>query len=446
MPTLYPGNEPEFYIPHDQLPDTCLVDVKFSPDNEYLIITGNNALTYIYRNRVYMDNTGFYKLDWEYQHKPMAKSVVTFLGFGKDGIRDKFIIFPGNDDKIYQYEIIKNTLKFWSSYDISDAQYEQIHWLFVYVKYDFCKSELKVFISGSREINKKDGRFPGYIVNVSNYGKPKAPLAEFHSTLSFPIKTLLFNNNPDKSMLKNVPMYTYYNTPNKYSQQLIQHENYVYMSRYQYEQDFDTYNLCVRSFNFNSGKNYGHLLHNKIDSTDWTLYYYKGKSDDLQYTNTEIQLGHATYKFLDDHEIQNITATKNKIFIRSLFMPDFTLFVTRKMCVSDDLYMAVLHHDNTLTYELIKKYNIIRHYQKEDWHPSRWKVQKQQNVNFIQFFTPNNKYIIVHEKIWDQPKTQLGFILNVRGKYKNKLKNKRINSMLTPYLPPELIDIVKKYL
>jgi len=125
--TLNPGNEPEFYIPHDQLPDTQLKDIKLSPDSEYLTITGANALTYIYRRKA--DGSGFYKLNWSCQHGPSAKSVINFIGFDEHDIHNKFIIFLGDNNMIYQYELIDDTLELRNTLDISACGFSSIDWL-----------------------------------------------------------------------------------------------------------------------------------------------------------------------------------------------------------------------------------------------------------------------------------------------------------------------------
>jgi hypothetical protein len=125
--TLCIGNEPEFYIPHDQLPDIYLEDVKLSPDSEYLSVTGANSLTYIYRRKA--DGTGFYKLDWFCQHGPTAKSVVNFIGFGENDIQNKYILCPTNDGFIYQYELLGDTLELLSGLDIAKCGFRRIDWV-----------------------------------------------------------------------------------------------------------------------------------------------------------------------------------------------------------------------------------------------------------------------------------------------------------------------------
>ena len=146
--TLNPGNEPEFYIQHDQLPDTQLEDVKLSPDSEYLSVTGANSLTYIYRRKA--DGSGFYKLNWSCQHGPSAKSAINFVGFGENGIDRKNIICPVGGSHINQYEIIGDTLELHSTLDISNYGFDCIRWLICFTSpnYKTRAWQIIIFIIG----------------------------------------------------------------------------------------------------------------------------------------------------------------------------------------------------------------------------------------------------------------------------------------------------------
>lgn len=171
--TLNPGNEPEFYIQQDQLPDICIMDIKLSPDGNYLAITGSNALTYIYRRNPPTQHDGFYKLNWSCQHSRLAKSVVNFIGFDEDNIHQKHIICPVSESMIYQYEIQDDDrIVFRSSYDISHVGYHCIHWLICFTSINVATYELQVyiFIIGSHPID--DNQI-------------LSPMADYYTSISF---------------------------------------------------------------------------------------------------------------------------------------------------------------------------------------------------------------------------------------------------------------------
>jgi hypothetical protein len=94
--------------------------------------------------------------------------------------------------------------------------------------------------------------------------------------------------------------------------------------------------------------------------------------------------------------------------------------------------------EGEFTFEPIKKYKL-----------SSMPSQVQHKTMFIKFFTLDERYTTVYEKINGESTTEyqlrLGFILNVSGEQKQKMKLDRVNSILTPNLPPELISIITNY-
>lgn len=425
--TLNPGNEPEFYIPHEQLPDTRLEDIKLSPDSEYLAITGSNSLTYIYRRKA--DGSGFYKLDWACRHQRLAKSVVNFIGFGEYDITNKFIIFPGEDNMIYQYELnADDTVMFCNAYDISYMKYECIHWMFIYINdnanAESANNTLSIFISGSRPINALDF---DPVSELKNESQSLSPMAEFYSIINFKI----FD---EKQLFKNMETYNIGNTPKIYSKSIEKFGRLLLITKHIYNNQY--YEPYVECYHFISNVNDRRSIFQTINTP--TCVFYKYKDNDLPYNilynDTLIQYGYHIQDFIAEHQINEIKAIGDRFIIHSTFIPP--LDPVTKCLDSDCLFMGVIK-ENTLTYELIKKYKFSA---------TVLQVQKLMKIMFIKLFTLNTKYIAVHEKVKATNKLQVGFILNVYGDKKQKLKHERLNTVLATYLPPELIDIIQTYL
>jgi len=425
--TLNPGNEPEFYIQHDQLPDTHLEDIKLSPDSEYLAITGTNSLTYIYRRKP--DGSGFYKLDWSCQHQRLAKSVICFVGFGEHNIHNKFIIFPGENNMIYQYELnVDDTVMFCNAYNISYMKYECIHWMFIYINNnanaESANNTLTIFVSGSRPINALDFN---PVSKLKNTQQSLSPMAEFYSSVKFKI----FD---EKQLFKNMETYTIGNTPKIYSKSIEQFGHILLITKHIYNNQY--YEPCVECYHFISNVNDRWAIFQTIDTPTCVFYRYEDNNIpyNILHNATQIQYGPHNQDFIAEHEINEIKAIGDRFIIHSTFIPQ--LDPVTKCFDSDCLFMGVIK-ENKLTYEPIKKYKFTT---------TVLQVQHLMKTTFIKLFTLNTKYIAVHEKVKATKKLQVGFILNVYGTEKQKLKRERLNTVLATYLPPELIDIIQTYL
>jgi hypothetical protein len=424
MQTLNPGNEPEFYISGDQLPHMHLTDVKLSPDNNYLVITGANSVSYIYRRNPIKHADGFYKLDWSCQHSRLAKSVVNFIGFGTNYINSKYIIFPSNDNILYQYEINNDdTIKFCNAYNISEFAYECIHWLYAYyVAYDD-KNEVKknwtnaycsIFISGSRPINATD---------------TMSPMAEFYSTIKFKI------SNPGMIFENQTAIYCC-DIPRLYSKYIELFDDILIITKHvynnqHYEPSIETYhlstNICDRRPVFQL-----------IDSPSCVFYKQKDKhTANLLYNKSELQFKYNKQEFLPGHQINEVSALGYKFVIHSTFIPTDDMVPQTNLRDSEYLTLCAIKNGD-FTYEPIKKYN--------SYHSHKAELP---SVTFIKFFTLDKRYTAVYEKIKGEHTTEnqlrLGFILNVSGEQKQKVKSGRVNTILTEYLPPELISIITNY-
>ena len=447
--TLKPGNEPEFYISGDQLPHMHLTDVKLSPDGEYLSVTGANAVSYIYRRNPITHPDGFYKLDWSCRHPRLAKSVVNFIGFGTNYINSKYIIFPGSDNMLYQYKINNDdTIKFCNAYDIFEFAYECIHWLYAYyvtyddeaeVEEDCSNAYCSIFISGSRPINAKD---------------TMSPMAEFYSTIKFKISNpgMIFEKQIDINCSDIPRLYSKYielfddtvctgiesPAPKVNSSATgVTHDisvsgmliitKHVYNDQH-YEPTIETYhlstNICERRPVFQL-----------IDSPSCVFYKQKDKHmDNLLYNKSELQFRYNKQEFLPGHQINEVNAIGYKFVIHSTFIPTDDMAAQTNLHDCECLTLCTIKKGE-FTYEPIKKYKL-----------SSMASQVQQKTMFIKFFTLGEKYTVVYEKIKGENTLRLGFILNVSGEQKQKVKSDRVNTVLTEYLPTELIDIVQAYL
>jgi hypothetical protein len=423
--TLNPGNEPEFYISGDQLPHMHLTDVKLSPDGEYLSVTGANALSYIYRRTLTGQADGFYRLDWSCRHQRLAKSVMNFVGFGTNYSDNKFIIFPGNDNMIYQYKINNDdTITFCNAYDISEFAYECIHWLYVY--YDanedeaedeaedkFVNDKLFIFISGSRPINTKDAL---------------SPMAEFYSTINFKISNpLMLFETPTQVNCSNIPKI--------YSEKIQAFDDMLIITKHAYNNQH--YEPTIETYHLSTNICEQRPVFQLIDSPSCVFYKRKGihgSIDNLLYSERELQFRYNKKEFLPGHQINEVNAIGYKFVIHSTFIPTSDMVSQTNLHESECLTLCTIKKGE-FTYEPIKKYKL-----------SSIASQVQPKTMFIKFFTLDEKYTVVYEKIMGENTLRLGFILNVSGEQKQNVKRDRVNSVLIPYLPPELIDIVQAYL
>jgi hypothetical protein len=272
--TLNPGNEPEFYISGDQLPHMHLTDVKLSPDNNYLVITGANAVSYIYRRNLETQVDGFYKLDWSCRHPRLAKSVVNFIGFGTKYINAKFIIFPGDDNMLYQYKINNDdTVTFCNAYDISKFAYECIHWLHIYYyadedEEDWTNDNITIFISGSSPIDAKD---------------VLSPMSEFYSTIKFKITNPLM-------LFKTQTSINYSNIPRLYSKDIELFDDMLIITKHAYNNQH--YEPTIETYYLSTDVCERRPVFQLIDSPSYVFYKQKNKHeviDNLLYNERELQ-------------------------------------------------------------------------------------------------------------------------------------------------------------
>lgn len=418
--TLNPGNEPEFYILGDQLPHMHLTDVKLSPDGEYLSVTGANAVSYIYRRNPMTHPDGFYKLDWSCRHQRLAKSVVNFIGFGTNYINSKYIIFPGNDNLLYQYEINKDdTITFCNAYDISEFAYECIHWLYVYYdadedEEDWTNDNITIFISGSKPINAKD---------------TLSPMAEFYSTIRFKI------SNPGMIFEKQTAI-NCSNIPRLYSKYIELFDDILTIIKHAYNDQH--YEPTIESYHLSTNTCERRPVFQLIDSPSCVFYKRTDKVIDiLLYNKSELQFRYNKQEFLPGHQINEVSALGYKFVIHSTFIP--TDDIVSQTNLRDCEYLTLCTIKNgEFTYEPIKKYN--------SYHSHKAELP---SVTFIKFFTLDKRYTVVYEKIKGENtienQLRLGFILNVSGEQKQKVKSDRVNTVLTEYLPLELISIIINY-
>ena len=397
--TLNPGNKPEFYIPHDELPDTHLEDVKLSPESEYLAVTGANALTYIYRRKP--DGSGFYKLDWSCQHSQPVKSVINFVGFGENGIDKKNIICPVSGTCINQYEIIGDTLELHSTLDISNYGFDCIRWLicFTFPNYETRAWQIIIFIVGMcPDASLKDNH---------KY--------EYESKIRFDLicsRNLLGHVKIKEGSLlkkeKNVKLTKeiYLNRPKA---QIFTH-NYIYWWRHDF-QDFHT-----QLFYCNPNHNHElYAFNNDKDGNIRTIKYrtegiYDKKGSCIKFDGGSIS---KIKSICEDYVIIAEPIGKTVLYVR------------------DSQKLNTTH---------IKTYN------------------DSDTVSMINLFTLNGSYncsyIAVHEYNKKTKERQLGFIQYILSKEeKKKFQAVRIADMLSSLittqhiiLPPELISIVARYI
>jgi hypothetical protein len=396
--TLNPGNEPEFYIPHEQLPDTRLEDIKLSLDSEYLAITGSNALSYIYRRKP--DGSGFYKLDWSCQHSQPVKSVINFVGFGENGINRKNIICPVGGSCINQYELnADDTIELRSTLDISKNGIDCIKWLICFTSpnYETHKCHIIIFIIGM---------YPDASLKGSR---------EYEANIHFDLicsKNLLgyvkmnegslINKKESATLTKEIYV-------NRHKSQIFTH-NYIYWWRH----DFQDWHTQL----FYGHPNYNHELYAFSNDKD-------GNIHTIKYTTEGIYDKKGSCIKFDGGHISKIKSICNDYVI-----------------IAESIGKTVLYSRDSqnLNTTHIKTYN------------------DSDTVSMINLFTLNGSYncsyIAVHEYDRKTKARRLGFIQYILSKEeKKKFQAVRISDMLTSLittqniiLPPELISIVTGYL
>lgn len=415
MTTLYPGNEPEFYIPDDQLPDKHIVDIKLSPDGEYLSVTGANALSYIYRRNPKTQNSGFYKLDWSCHHSRLAKSVMNFVGFGENELHSKQIVCPINETTVYQYEILEDdTIEFRSALDISQFGYHCIHWLVCYTKLNLETYERTVciFIIGSHPI---DNKGPEQLT----------PMAEYYVNMSF------ISHGYDK-LFKFVKITQYKSlfpkAPTKHIF-LNKREHRVYICSYNYNYNNGTKKYISSVYCLYKSENY--LSHcDPINGVypDEYLYF----KDSCNRTQTISYLAHRGIKYGInklapshlDYEISGIkTLGEHYIFQEE-----------------NDTDTMLHWGDSEYKFTHIKTY------------------KNPEPISLVNFFTLEasciiKSYIVVHEKVKETKALRLGFIQFIQSPTDKKaLQASRFQETITyataeqQNIPPEIGDIIQSYL
>jgi hypothetical protein len=328
---------------------------------------------------------------------------------------------------IYQYELKPDdTVMFCDAYDISCMKYECIHWMFIYINDNAnpANNDLTIFVSGSRPINTLDF---DPVSELKNERQSLSPMAEFYGTVKF-------NNFSDKTFLKNMMTFNVSNTPKIYSKSIEQFGHLLLITKHTYnDQHYEPY---IETYHLNTNINDRWSIFQTIDTPTCIFYKYEDNNlpCNLLHNDTKLQIGYHIQEFIAEHQLNEIKAIGDKFIIHSTFIPQIDA-VTRRYD-SDCLFMGVIK-ENTLTYEPIKKYKLSS---------MASQVQQLMKTMFIKFFTLNTQYIAVHEKIKPTNKLQVGFILNVYGDEKQTLRHDRLNTVLTSYLPPELIDIIQTYL
>ena len=397
--TLLPGNEPEFYIPHDELPDIHLADVKLSPDSEYLSITGANALTYIYRRKP--DGSGFYKLDWSCQHQRLAKSVINFIGFGEHDIEYKHIVCPSNTGLIHQYEILEDdTVEFRSALDISDCKYHCIHWLQCNIMplRDAIKCYLNIFTIGSHPI--KD--------------EVLSPMAEYYSNRKIMLTDYkhLLNNETH-------PYIANYGCPMMPTKDVYHSFGYIYITSYRYESSSIIIFCIVTGIytNYtNSMPQYDDCTRIKFTNCDQSYAINYNNKYLWQYKNNKVPFCDGVREVIEE--------------VKGAY---------------DNYIIQVYSNDGVKLYkgdETLKTFIGFRHYKQTDTSTL---------VNFFTLRNPYTNYVITHEKDKNTKQLQLGFILNISESEKTELQAQRLTDTVTQLtnvneIPPELINIIQSYL
>lgn len=415
MSTLNPGNEPEFYIPDDLLPDKHITDIKLSPYGEYLSVTGANALSYIYRRNPKTKPPGFYKLNWSCQHSWLSKSVVNFVGFGDEELHCKLIVCPINETMIHQYEILDDdSIVFRSALDISQFGYHCIHWFVCYTKlnYETYETTVYMFIIGSHPI---DNKKPNQLTPMAEYYANMSFISRGYNKL-FKLEHLKYHKelspkHPTKDIFVN------------------KHEHRIYLCSYDYS-NIKKYSRNM--YNLSDSKHYN--SHNESLSPIVNAYpdaylYFKDRWSRTQTMNYYAHRG-ITYK------------------LNPLTVAHSGYEISEMKTLGENYIFQEENDTETMLYWGNEKYKFT--------HIKTYKCSEQ--IVLVNLFTLDascniKSYIVVHEKVKDTKALRLGFIQFIQSDPdKKELQTTRLQETITyataelQNIPIELVDIIQSYL